>query len=60
MTECVGEHSEFSDDLPWSGVQLHVIHVFNKYGNSNQVRRLKLRELQNTMKRIKTSAAGPC
>jgi len=49
----VGEHSEFSDDLPWSGVQVHVTRVFNKHGNLNQVRRFKLRELWNRMKKIK-------
>jgi hypothetical protein len=49
----VGELSEFSDDLPWSGVQVHVTHVFNKHGNLNQVRKFTLRELWNTMEKIK-------
>ena len=58
----MGEHSEFSDDLPWSGVQLRVIHVFNKYGNLNQVRKYKLSGIteHNAKKELKISAAGPC
>jgi hypothetical protein len=49
----VGEHSEFSDVLSWSGVLVHVTHVFNKHGNLNQVRRFKLRELWSTKKKTK-------